>query len=190
MAVAPAPSLRLPVETARLRLRELEDEDLDALHAWRRHPAYRRHLPMPRQTREEVRRELDAVIRDRIDVRRSRYLLAVVERDGGRMVGEAIVKLVSSPRQRQAEIGWAVAEADKGRGYATEIGGALLDLCFGRLRRHRVIALCSTENFASRRVMEKLGMREEGLMREHFHARGRWWSSHLYAVLKRERAAG
>lgn len=187
---APAPSLRLPVETARLRLRELEETDLAALHDWRRHPEYRRHLPMPRQTREEVRRELDAVMRDRIDTRRSRYLLAVVERDGGRMVGEAILKLVSAPRHRQAEIGWAVAESDKGRGYATEIGAALLTLCFGPLRRHRVFALCSAENHASRRVMEKLGMRQEGLMREHFHANGRWWSSHLYAVLKRERAAG
>jgi len=187
---APAPSLRLPVETARLRLRELEEADLAALHAWRRHPEYRRHLPMPRQTREEVRRELDAVMRDRIDTRRSRYLLTVVERDGGRMIGEAIVKLVGGSRSRQAEIGWAVAEADKGRGYATEIGGALLDLCFRSLKRHRVFALCSVDNAASRRVMEKLGMREEGLMREHFHANGRWWSSHLYALLKRERAGG
>jgi RimJ/RimL family protein N-acetyltransferase len=29
-------------------------------------------------------------------------------------------------------------------------------------------------------------MREEGLMREHFRARGRWWSSHLYAMLSPE----
>ena len=35
-------------------------------------------------------------------------------------------------------------------------------------------------------VMEKLGMRQEGTLREHFRARERWWSSHLYAVLDSE----
>ena len=179
-----ASELRLPVETARLTIREFAEDDLDDLHAWRRHPAYRRHLPMPRQIRAEVKAELDAVLRDQIDHRRIRYLLAVVERPGGRMIGEAILKLGTTPKHRQAEIGWAVAEDAKGRGYATEIAGALLAVAFGKLRLHRVFALCSVGNVASRRVMEKVGMREEGLLRDHFRARDRWWSSHLYGVLQ------
>lgn len=183
---AATPKLRLPVETARLVIRELAEDDLDALHAWRRHPAYRRHLPMPRQTRAAVEAELDAILRDQADYRRLRYLLGVVERKSGRMLGEAILKLGPALRHRQAEIGWAVAEDAKGRGYATEIGKALLDAAFGQLRLHRVFAMCSTENRASRRVMEKLGMREEALLREHFRARERWWSSHIYAMLKSE----
>ena len=65
-----APKLRLPVETARLMIRELAEDDLDALHAWRRHPAYRRHLPMPRQTRDAVESELNAILRDQTDYRR------------------------------------------------------------------------------------------------------------------------
>ncbi len=181
-----APKLRLPVETARLLVRELTEEDLDALHKWRRHPAYRRYLPMPRQTRAAVEEELHAVLRDQIDHRRLRWLLGVVERKSGRLMGEAILKLTPALRHRQAEIGWAVAEDLEGKGYATEIGRALLDIGFGRLRLHRVFAMCSTENLASRRVMEKLGMRQEGTLREHFRARERWWSSHLYAVLDSE----
>ncbi len=181
-----APKLRLPVETARLMIRELTENDLDALHEWRRHPAYRRHLPMPRQTRAAVEEELHAVLRDQIDQRRQRWLLGVVELKSGRLMGEAILKLTPALRHRQGEIGWAVAEDLKGNGYATEIGRALIDTAFGRLRLHRVFAMCSTENLASRRVMEKLGMREEGTLREHFRARERWWSSHLCAVLEGE----
>jgi ribosomal-protein-alanine N-acetyltransferase len=181
-----APVLRLPVETARLVLREFAEDDLDALYAWRRHPAYRRHLPMPRQTREAVKAELDVSLRDQGDYRRERYLLAVVGREGGAMIGEAILKLGPARRHRQAEIGWAVAKGLEGRGYGTEIGEALLGLAFRQLRMHRAFALCSVENQASRRIMEKLGMREEGLMREHFRARGRWWSSYLYAMLSPE----
>ncbi len=180
------PRLRLPVETRRLVIRELAEDDLDALHAWRKHPAYRRHLPMPRQTRAEVEAELEAILRDQIDHRRLRYLLGVVEKASGEVMGEAILKLAPALRHRQAEIGWAVAESAKGKGYATEIGKALLEAAFGQFRLHRVFAMCSTENTASRRVMEKLGMREEGVLREHFRARERWWSSRLFAVLKAE----
>lgn len=181
-----APTLRLPVETQRLVIRELAEKDLEPLYAWRRNPAYRRHLPMPRQTRTAVEAELGTVLRDQTDYRRLRYLLGVIERKSGRMLGEAILKLGPALRHRQAEIGWAVAEDAKGHGYATEIGGALLDAAFGQLRLHRVFAMCSTENGASRHVMEKLGMREEGLLREHFRARERWWSSHIYAMLDSE----
>jgi ribosomal-protein-alanine N-acetyltransferase len=181
-----APKLRLPVETARLVIRELAENDIEALHAWRRDPAYRRYLPMPRQTRAAVEAELDAILRDQADYRRLRYLLGVVERKSGRLLGEAILKLSPALRHRQAEVGWAVAEEAKGLGYATEIGRALLGAAFGQLKLHRVFAMCSTENLASRRVMEKLGMREEALLREHFRARERWWSSHIFAVLKSE----
>jgi [ribosomal protein S5]-alanine N-acetyltransferase len=177
---------RLPLHTARLVIRELREDDLEALHAWRRHPSYRRHLPMPPQTRAAVRAELDAILRDQIDYRRLRWLLAVTEGEDGALIGEAILKLGPSPRHRQAEIGWAVAESRKGRGYGTEVGGALLDIAFRQLRLHRAFALCSAGNDASRRIMQKLGMREEGLLREHFRARGRWWSSSVYAVLGRE----
>lgn len=181
-----ASKLRLPVETARLVIRELAEDDLDALHAWRKHPAYRRHLPMPPQTRAAVEEELHAILRDQIDHRRLRWLLGVVERKSGRLMGEAILKLAPALRHRQAEIGWAVAEDLKGKGYATEIGRALLDAAFGPFQLHRVFAMCSTENVGSRRVMEKLGMREEGTLREHFRSRERWWSSHLYALLASE----
>ena len=49
------PAPRLPLRTTRLEIRELAGGDLDALHAWRRHPSYRRHLPMPLQTRAAVK---------------------------------------------------------------------------------------------------------------------------------------
>src|SRR5439155_22117301 len=98
-------------------------------------------------------------------------LLAVTDNDDGALIGEAILKLGPALRHRQAEIGWAVAESRKGNGYGTEIGGALLDIAFKQLRLHRAFALCSVDNKASRRIMEKLGMREEGLLREHFRAR-------------------
>jgi [ribosomal protein S5]-alanine N-acetyltransferase len=73
-----------------------------------------------------------------------------------------------------------------GQGLATEIGQALLQLAFETLRLHGVFAQCRVENQASRRIMAKLGMREEGVLRENVLARGEWWSSAQSSILSTE----
>jgi [ribosomal protein S5]-alanine N-acetyltransferase len=64
----------------------------------------------------------------------------------------------------------------------------MLDLAFDRLNLHQVCAQCRVENQASRRIMAKLGMREEGVLRENVLARGSWWSSVQCSMLSSERA--
>jgi len=66
------------------------------------------------------------------------------------------------------------------------IGQALLRLAFDSLSLHRVFAQCRVENQASRRIMAKLGMREEGVLRENVFARGEWWSSAQSSILSSE----
>lgn len=59
-----------------------------------------------------------------------------------------------------AEVGimWAIHPDHQGRGYATEVGRALLDYLLGELGMARVIATTASDNAPSQRVMEKLGM--------------------------------
>ncbi|MGC4936727.1 GNAT family N-acetyltransferase [Kribbella sp. DT2] len=60
------------------------------------------------------------------------------------------------------ELGWALVESARGRGYATEIGAAGLELAFGTLSAQTVIAFTERHNRASRAVMERLGMEYAG----------------------------
>jgi RimJ/RimL family protein N-acetyltransferase len=60
------------------------------------------------------------------------------------------------------ELGWAVREAFRGQGHATEIGGAGLSFAFDVLGARSVIAFTERHNVASRGVMERLGMRYAG----------------------------
>ena len=62
----------------------------------------------------------------------------------------------------------------------------MLGLAFDRLELHRVYARCRLEHEASARIMAKLGMREEGVLRENVFARGHWWSSLQASVLADE----
>ncbi|MBK8023180.1 MAG: GNAT family N-acetyltransferase [Chloroflexi bacterium] len=53
---------------------------------------------------------------------------------------------------------WATAEAHRGKGYATESASAMIDYAFNQLHVQRVVATTDDDNLASQRVMRKLGM--------------------------------
>jgi ribosomal-protein-alanine N-acetyltransferase len=72
------------------------------------------------------------------------------------------------------------------QGYATEVAQALLKFGFNQLKLHRIFATCDPENIASAHVMEKIGMQQEGHIREHKLAKGKWRDSLLYAILDHE----
>ncbi len=84
-------------------------------------------------------------------------------------------------------IGYLIDPAHAGKGYATAIAGALLDLAFTDLRLHRVTAGCFADNTASWRIMEKLGMRrEQHGVRDSWHAELGWLDGYTYAILRDE----
>jgi RimJ/RimL family protein N-acetyltransferase len=62
----------------------------------------------------------------------------------------------------ETEIGWRLRRAAWGKGYATELGRALVGHAFSVLKVPRVVAQVEPANAASRRVLEKLGMTERG----------------------------
>jgi len=61
-----------------------------------------------------------------------------------------------------------------------------LSFGFSEMQLHRIAAWCIAENTGSARVLEKLGMRQEGRLREHDYFKGRWWDVLLYGILHNE----
>ena len=87
---------------------------------------------------------------------------------------------------RSAEIGYVINPAYAGRGYATEAVCRVLRFAFCELGLHRVEARYATGNAASRRVMEKCGMRFEGVLREAAVIRGEPVDVGICSILSRE----
>ena len=87
------------------------------------------------------------------------------------------------------EIGFIFNPAYQGKGYASESSRALINYSFTKLGAHRVVGYCSTENIASWKVLEKCGMKREGLRRKNAFFRkdkdGQplWMDSYEYAIL-------
>ena len=88
--------------------------------------------------------------------------------------------------RQQAALGYCYHQDAWGRGFAIEMPQEMLRFGFEDLGLHRIRASADTRNGASIRVLDKIGMRQEGRLREHVLMRGEWRDSYLYAILQHE----
>lgn len=143
----------LPViTTARLVLRERGLGDLDACIAMDQDPEVRRFVTLPLDG--ELHRNF---IRGRMMHRYPEHLGYWSVMADGRFVGWVLL----IPRELEGpevEMGWRFIAEARGKGYATEAANAVLAHAFGTAGLTQVIADIDTDNVASQRVAEKLGM--------------------------------
>jgi RimJ/RimL family protein N-acetyltransferase len=182
---APA-GAHLPIETERLLLRGFEPGDLDVLAAMHGDADLVRWIPWGPRSREEAAAVLERKLRcTRLEEEGDGLAIAPVVKETGAMVGDFTLQYASAEHST-AELGYLLTPATQGRGYATEVGGALLGLAFDELGFHRVIARLEARNAASAAVAERLGMRLEARFVENEWVKGEWQSELVYAILARE----
>src|SRR5579863_10266085 len=148
-----APTLR----TERLVLRPWRDPDLEPFAALNADPRVMEHFPalIPRDESDHIAARVRAAMDE------NGYGLWAIEVPGvAEYVGFAGL---SRPRFEAhftpcIEIGWRLAAAHWGRGYATEAARAALACGFQRLGLEEIVAFTAPANWRSRRVMEQLGM--------------------------------
>ena len=149
------------LETPRLIIRSFEPSDAEALLAVLSDPEVRRYLPT---SAPPSREQIEANIERRAELERDRgYVLWAVER---RDTGEVVGQCGLNPIERtgpEIELAYHYGRAAWNHGYGTEAAIAVLAHALNRLGLERVIAICIPENVGSWRVMEKAGMRYEGL---------------------------
>jgi ribosomal-protein-alanine N-acetyltransferase len=109
---------------------------------------------------------------------------AVVVRDEDAVVGAIDIR--TEARHRRCELGYWIAPARWGRGYASEAARALVGHAFAELGLARVVATHLTRNPASGAVMRRIGMRFEGILRQHVIKDGRAEDVAIYGVLATE----
>ena len=186
----PAPSfspLPLPLTTRRLHIREYLVNDAPTVFGYVQDAAYWQHQRSEPPTAQQIEALIQLVVKEQNASPRLAYFLAATRKDTGEVVGEAVLKILN-PAERQGELGFGVAPRFWKQGFGTEIAGAVLEAAFQHFKLHRVSGQCSPDNKASIRVMQKLGMAREGLLRDLHFARGRWWSTLIYGVLEHEYA--
>lgn len=175
--------LEQPIETKRLIFREFRKEDEAEMCRYETDPAVARFVRYGPNTESMVHELLQRILMDQRSEPRTNFNLAVELKSEKELIGSCGLFIKDN---RCAEIGYTFAQAYWGHGFATEAGLALLAFGFDQLTLHRMFATCDVRNIASRRVMEKLGMRPEGHFLQDVWQRDHWRDSYLYAVLEQE----
>lgn len=178
MIVADVPVL----DTPRLFLRELADEDADALFSFYSDPDTMRYWNTPpmehaHEARLLIERARQSAAED------TAYRWALVPRAGGSIVGMCGLSSLSLPHRR-AEIGYMLGRPHWGQGYMREALDAVLTHAFDTLGLHRIEAELDPRNGASERLLERLGFVREGLLRDRWRVEGEV-SDSLYMALLR-----
>jgi ribosomal-protein-alanine N-acetyltransferase len=173
------------VRAERLVLRNFEETDWEAVHAYASDPEVVQYMDWGPNTEEETKQFVQRAIANQKEQPRRTYTLAIVLKSDNKLIGGCGIE-VSNPDNQEGWIGYCLNRNFWGQGYATEAAKTLLKLSFNRLKLHRVFATCDPANVASAQVLEKVGMQREGHLREHKRAKGKWRESLLYAILDYE----
>lgn len=173
------------LSTERLILRDFVADDWPAVLAYQQDPLYLRYYEWTERSSDEVREFVGMFVAQQMAVPRNKFQLAVTRKETGQLIGNCGIRR-PSPGAHSADIGFELDSQYWGQGYATEAARAVVAFGFTQLQMHRIWAWCIAENAGSARVLEKVGMRREGELREKEYFRGRWWDTLLYAILDHE----
>jgi ribosomal-protein-alanine N-acetyltransferase len=174
-----------PLETERLLLRAIRADDETAVHEYASDPEVVRLMIWGPNTREATREFLFRALAARTQWPRPNVGLAIELKSERRMIGSIELR-INDEANRTADLGYVLNRKYWGHGYMTESARAVLNVAFNELKLHRIWATCHAQNRASYRVMEKLGMRREGLFLKNAMEKGEWRDTYLYAILAEE----
>ncbi|WP_369136652.1 GNAT family N-acetyltransferase [Modestobacter versicolor] len=108
----------------------------------------------------------------------------------GRLVGQVTVDNVVRGALRSGHLGYWIDSAVAGRGVASLAVALVCDHAFGPVGLHRLQADIRPENRASRRLVERLGFRQEALFRSYLDIDGGWRDHLGYALLAEDVPGG
>lgn len=173
------------LRTARLTIRVARPADAPVFAAYRSDPEVAKYQDwdMPYQAERALTRLTALEAFD--DVAEGEWTSFAIEHEG-EVVGDVVANIRDGGGI--AEIGFTLAPAHHGHGYAGEAASAMVDHLIDNHGIHRVEAGLDPQNVASMRVLEGLGMRKECLSRAASLVRGEWVDDLRYAMTASDRA--
>ena len=175
----------MKLETERLILRDLVEDDWRRALEYESDPLYLRYYEWTERTPESVQEFVGWFLANQQQVPRFKFQLAITLKSNNLLIGNCGVRM-DKVDALEADIGYELDPEYWNHGYATESAHAMVDFGFRRLRVHRIWAHCVADNLGSAHVLQKLGMKLEGHFREKEYYKGRWWDTLIYAILADE----
>lgn len=168
----------MTLETARLTLRPLTEDDFEAVHSWAGNPENVRYMAFGPNTEKDTKGFLS--------ITKPGKDFAACLRETGKVIGSC--GIYPDADNDTGELGWILHMAHWKQGYGTELAAELIRYGFEDLKLRRITAPCAAVNYGSARVMERNGMRREATHVKAFWARidKEWIDEAVYAILAEE----
>jgi aminoglycoside 6'-N-acetyltransferase len=180
--------LLIPInlETPRLLLRNFKSKDINTFITYRNDPEVAKYqsweIPYPETAAREF---IEYLQQTKPGTLGEWYQIAIALKTTDEIIGDCAFCILAEDGQ-QAEIGFTLSRQHQGKGYATEAVSCLLAYLFTEYKLHRIRANCDSENIASIRLLERLGMRREGHFIKSLWFKGEWVDELWFAILREE----
>lgn len=173
------------LESERLLLRQITNEDVKEVYELRSNPETMKYIPRPLVTDHEGALAHIKMINDKIETNEG-INWAVTLKGSNKLLG-----IVGHYRIQwhnfRSEIGYMFLPECHGKGIATEVIQLLINYGFDEMNMHSLEAVIDPENLASARVLEKNGFVKEAHILENEYYEGRFLDTVIYSLLKRNR---
>lgn len=111
-------------------------------------------------------------------------MFAIIKKESQHLIG--LINLNLSTQYSRGELAYWIGKHYWGNGYGTEAAEALLEYGFNYLNLNKIFAASFTSNPGSSRIMEKIGLRYEGTLKQHVARFGKYYDLAYYGLLKKE----
>jgi [ribosomal protein S5]-alanine N-acetyltransferase len=172
------------LETERLILRKLTLKDAGDMFEYASEPLVSRYVPWEvHKSVKDTKEFLDHMMKSY--EQKKKLTWAIELKSEQKMIGT--IDFVNwMPKRYKAELAYILSHRYWGKGFTLEAARALLQYGFQEMELNKVEAPIMLDNLQSQRVVEKLGMKREGVAREHMIINGKFVDLAMYSILKSE----
>lgn len=171
-------------ETERMILRRLDMDDLEEYFCFASDPLVSERTLWDRhESTEDTRVFLEKVQRSFVE--KIAYRWAVIYKPERRLIGR-IGFIHLDEIHSCAEIGYAISSRYWGKGITTEALKEVVKYGYSHMNINRIEGKCNIDNLSSARIMKKVGMKEEGILREKFQIKGEFVDQIQFGMIRKD----
>ncbi|PXV68076.1 RimJ/RimL family protein N-acetyltransferase [Dysgonomonas alginatilytica] len=169
-----------PISSQRILLRSIHETDLEAIYSYRSLEEVARYQYWEPFTKEQTADFIDKNKDSDLDKEGEWIGLAVINKQDNKLIGDCAVCVAEC----KAEIGFNISPDYQHKGFAKEVLNLLCDYYFNISGINEVFGITDSENTASIRLMESIGMVKSSDFEERLICKGVWSIEYKYVITK------
>lgn len=173
------------IKSDRLILRNLSETDLDFIYVLESNPLVYLYDENEEPSKEHIYEKYCKRITSMIQNKDKYFVFLIALLPEEIPVGEIHIQL-NWEEICEWEIGYKLHPDYWGNGYASEAAKLMLKFLFESLNAHKVVGFCNANNKKSANLMERIGMKRDGILREGKLLRKEWCDEFVYSILNRD----